>query len=152
MRQTHGFPFSTDLSLTSEDFLQLSVKSICTGQIEFLPLLTARFKAITSGRSKAWRKQQNLRAGMNIAQNRGCAGVQRSVLAALFWGKYGGGARIQRVQVLFLLGFSRTCWGANNKTQAVHRFSFDKSTVSISLREKIAAEMKGHGGWTCFWC
>lgn len=38
----------------------------------------------------------------------------------------------EHVQVLFLLGFGKICWGANNKTQTVHRLGFDKSTVSIS--------------------
>ena len=147
----HGFPLSADLSLTLEDFLQLSVKSICS-QIKFLPLLTARFKAITSESSKALRKEQNLRAGMNIAQKRGRDGARWLFPCCSVLRKIWRGARIQRVQVLFLLGFSQTCWGANNKTQAMYRFGFDKSTVSISLREKITAEMKGKSGWGCFWC
>lgn len=101
---------------------------------------------------ESFKKIAKFKSCMSIAQRRGHNGAQWSVPCCSVLRKIWGEARIWRVQVLFLLGFSQTCWGANNKTQAVHRFGFDKSTVSISLREKIAAEMKGNGGWGCFWC
>lgn len=129
-------PFRADLSLTWEDFLQLSVKSIWVGEIEFLLF---------------WRScsKQSCWVGRQVQENNNFKSWFEHFSKEPQWGydealwsipccyKLWGDEKkktTEHVQVLFLLGFGKTCWGANNKTQTVHRLGFDITTVSISLK------------------